>query len=406
MAIIARLVAGTLALVVAVGSGVSAQPQPPVFSEEERQAVNQAATRLTAGELVDAVRRAEADDLDAQVLVGQAYFLSRSPHRDPAKAIPFLEKAAARGHPLAQYGLGASYLMGEGVFADEALGERWIRKAVDQGLAQAMYLLGELYEAGRVVERDAAEAVRLLQLAAEQGNPWGQAELGRAFELGLGVPRDARAAAEWYRKAALQGNTEGQTLLAFLYLSGSGVPRDVSEGTCWLRAAAEQGHPVAQFNLGIACRIGDGVPKSKTDAAAWLTRASDQGHAAATLYLAQMHWSGDLGRDSWTRGEGLGLFAQSATQGYALAALVLGDIYMAERNARLACTWLATARELAKTPEWQEEWAVLRPFDDEELRKRLPKLLAEARKKLTPQQLSDCEDEAVRWLRQQGIVSR
>lgn len=35
---------------------------------------------------------------------------------------------------------------------------------------------------------------------------------------------------------------------------------------------------------------------------------------------------------------------------------------------------------------------------------RLPKLFSEARKKLAPQQMIDCEAEATRWLQAQGIV--
>jgi TPR repeat protein len=399
MAIRLMLTVGALVLVAITGLNARRQEPPPAFSEAQRQAVVKAARSLTASELVDAVRRAEADELEAQVLVAQAFLQTNSPHRDPPRAIPFLEKAAARGHPLAQNALGSCYLSGEGVAAaDEGLATLWVRQAVDQGLAQAMYVLGSMHMSGFGVERDVDEAIRLWRAAAEQGNPWGETGLGSAFAQGTGVARDLDAAAAWYRRAALQENPEAQTRLAFMHLTGTAVDRDLPEAARLLRAAAEQGHPVAQFNLAILHLRGEAVPKSREDAAAWLKRASEQGYAAATGLLGQMHWNGELGGDSWTRTQGLSLFEKAASQGYATGALSVAEIHVKNRDHRAACTWLAITRELEQTEAWQQEWAVLRPADAEEVRKALPKLTSDVRKKLTATQLADCEDEARRWL--------
>src|SRR5262249_36872430 len=99
----------------------------------------------TRGEAQEAARyyqtAAEARDLDAQLLLVQAYGRGEGVARDDEMAAVWLRKAAEQGHPGAQFRLGAMFCVGKGVRRDLIEGVKWYRRAADQGDRVAQFNL-------------------------------------------------------------------------------------------------------------------------------------------------------------------------------------------------------------------------------------------------------------------------
>lgn len=113
-----------------------------------------------------------ANDGDAQAmfLLSQSYEHGTGVAVDPVRALDWLQRSAAAGHPLASYNLGDRYLNGRGVAVDPAEAALWWRRAALQGLVQAQYNLGTLYLRGLGVEADRNQAVWWYRQAAAQGS--------------------------------------------------------------------------------------------------------------------------------------------------------------------------------------------------------------------------------------------
>ena len=247
--------------------------------------------------------------------------------RDGWQAVSWCRKAAALGHPEAQYTLGMMYAHGDGVIQDAAQAVTWYRQAAEQGHAQAQADLAAAYASGEGVARDDGLAAVWFRRAADQGLASAQLALGRLFVEGRGVPQDVRQAAVWLQRAAAQGNPDAQSELesaasapapepdASSPSSGKGAwppaPREAADiaplppypaaeagppreaereaGECWrttdaladLRREAEAGDALAQYRLACICATGDGVAKDMASALRWCREAAEQGLAEA-----------------------------------------------------------------------------------------------------------------------------
>ncbi|MFT5106950.1 MAG: TPR repeat protein [Verrucomicrobiales bacterium] len=83
--------------------------------------------------------------------------------------LPQIRSDAEQGDANAQLAVGEFYYMGLGVAKDYAKAAKWFRKAASQGNAQAQWALGRMYESGNGVTRNATEAANWYRKAAEQG---------------------------------------------------------------------------------------------------------------------------------------------------------------------------------------------------------------------------------------------
>ncbi|MGD2055792.1 MAG: tetratricopeptide repeat protein, partial [Gammaproteobacteria bacterium] len=88
--------------------------------------------------------------------------------KDAAKAMEWLQKAAAQGDNSAQFKLGEMYRSGEGVPKNAAKAAEWFTKAAAQGGADAQFNLGVMYYTGEGVSKDLILAYAWLNLAATQ----------------------------------------------------------------------------------------------------------------------------------------------------------------------------------------------------------------------------------------------
>ena len=121
------------------------------------------------------------------------------------EAVAIWKRAAAKGKPVAQYGLGLAYDIGRGVAPDPIAACAWYRRAGEAGHATAAFSAGQMYENGRCGPRDAAQAARWYGRAAAAGMARAQFNLAQLYANGDGVPRNPEQASAWYRLAAANG---------------------------------------------------------------------------------------------------------------------------------------------------------------------------------------------------------
>lgn len=137
------------------------------------------ARALAATVIADVHQAADAGILEAVFLMGTAYDEGLGLVEDPAAAVSWFRRAAARGHVLAQHNLGNAYAAGRGLPQDDRLAVEWWLKAAAAGDAIPQLRLGDAYEQGRGVARDLAVARRWYRDAAGRGNAAAAAALAR-----------------------------------------------------------------------------------------------------------------------------------------------------------------------------------------------------------------------------------
>lgn len=132
--------------------------------------------------------------------------------------------------------------------------------------------------------------------------------------------------------------------LAIAYGTGYCRPMNGAESERQLKAAARSDHPVALFILGLSHATGNGYPRDLTLANALYERAANQGHALGQHYLGL-----SLLRFAKSQMNGLSRLRQAAGNGYAISAMLLGQIHELGRfnlakEPCLARDWYETAR--------------------------------------------------------------
>ena len=359
---------GVVSVVLSCATGAAQTPgtSAPVVTEAKRREILQAAASLTDEAFADVLRRAETDDVEAQVLAGIALEEGKVVPKDVDRAGHWLRTAAEKSHPIAQNMLGNRYRYGIGTPKDAQQAVEWYTKAAAQGYAQAQANLGLALFNGLGVPANPVEAVRLFRLAAEQDNVAGQACLGLTYTLGKGVKKNLSEAAAWYRKAATGGNPGAQINLALAYLHGEGVPKDKREAEKWFKKSSEQGDAFGSFRYGF-------------------------------LYLEK---PGPGRLDPIATRVGVDSLKLSAEQGYPVAAFVLGEVfsgklfpYHVTKDNPEACMWYVIASSLDR----QDPWAEGQPAAVAAMRKDLPGRIAKTRKSLGATEYAECERRASDW---------
>lgn len=214
----------------AIGGGIKSAPLNLPTGSGSSAVVNeqfQAAMELyNQGEHAEAVRRwndlAANGDIEAQFVLGALHTVgdrSGGVERDMRTATAWYEKAAERGHPIAQFNLGVFYANGTGVAQDMTFAARWWQRAALQGHVEAQFNLGLLYAQGLGIAADPKEAVRWWDLAAKQGSAAAQFNLGVMYVKGEGVEEDPSEAVRLWQLSARQGFGQAINILKTLNLT-------------------------------------------------------------------------------------------------------------------------------------------------------------------------------------------
>ena len=120
---------------------------------------------------------------------------------EPQKAVMYVEAAAEKEYPSAEYQLGVWYTLGKNVESDNKKALAYFRRAAEHGDPAGMTQLGLAYARGAGVEMNAALALEWLQKGAAHGDTDTMVLLGRMYENGNIAAKDPVKAFEWYRKA-------------------------------------------------------------------------------------------------------------------------------------------------------------------------------------------------------------
>lgn len=173
-------------------------------------------------------------------------FLARPVHAGFAEGLAAFEqedyeRAVAELLPLARAGRADAMVVLARAY-DEGLENirealPWYQKAAAKGNAEAQTRLGLLYDEGIGVAQDTDAAMAWYAKAAAQGDDMAELALGRHHADDLG---DNAEALRYFRRAAEQGNLEAQYRLGLLYLGEPGVPRNVVQAWLFLSLASEQ----------------------------------------------------------------------------------------------------------------------------------------------------------------------
>ncbi len=276
-------------------------------------------------------RGTAADYGDAYAMLAMMYYDGRGVSQDLVKARELAGMAVAKGNDKIEpmYGL----LLGmelPGAPSDPARATPYLMKAADQGDTRAMTMLGMFLVGGQGMKKDPARAVPLLERAAVDGVPLAQFHLGMLLVDGEGIAADAAAGFKMLT-LAYAALTPGEPAhnqcgwyLGILNSDGLGTPRDPVKAAVFFRDGADHGWHSSEFNLGCMLLDGaDGVPAKPAEGVALVRKVSDAGDSRAMTMIARMMITGSYGV-TVDRDAGHRLLVRSADKGHAQAQGMVG----------------------------------------------------------------------------------
>jgi uncharacterized protein len=228
-------------------------------------------------------KAAQQGSIDAATDIALLYANGKGVTRDSEQAVAWFRRAAEGGDASAQYNLALMYERGEGAPRDYKEAIRWLTAAGDQDLIPPLLALAEisLQPPNSTMTADVNKAMQYYERAANLGSAVAEVALGTIFSKGLQGKVDYDQAVGWYKKAADKGEPDGEFALGVSYAMGHGVPVDYTLARRWLGAAASQGQMEAQYDLAIICEEGDGAAPDRKLAAHYYQMAADRGMAKA-----------------------------------------------------------------------------------------------------------------------------
>lgn len=113
------------------------------------------------------MKASETGNVQAQFLVGYAYYTGEGTARDFASAVTWFKRAAKKNYPKAQYNLAYCYMYGRGVPRNYDRAIELLTLSAENQLAQAQITLADCYERGILVEQDVQKANEWRKLAQQ-----------------------------------------------------------------------------------------------------------------------------------------------------------------------------------------------------------------------------------------------
>ena len=143
---------------------------------------------------------AKTDDLDAMTAAGIMYIAGVGVEQNDSRGFKYIQDAANKSHPKAQYTLGAIYYLGAGVAIDFNEAFKWISLSADQGYMDAQHNLAQMYETGKGVALDLEKAYEFYILAARSDNLDSQIKVAQMYQNGIGTEMNLEKSAYWIKK--------------------------------------------------------------------------------------------------------------------------------------------------------------------------------------------------------------
>ena len=159
--------------------------------------------------------------------------------KDYEKALKAFELGAKTGDLNAMTALGIMYIAGVGVIQNDVKGFKYVQDAANKSHPKAQYTLGAIYYLGAGVNIDFKKAFSWISLSADQGYADAQHNLAQMYEAGEGVSQNFEQAYEYYLKAARNDNLDSQIKVAQMYQKGIGTKKNLDKSTYWLKKIEE-----------------------------------------------------------------------------------------------------------------------------------------------------------------------
>lgn len=156
---------------------------------------------------------AEKGNVDAQLIVAEAFFYGRGTATNREEAVAWYKRAAEIGSHEAEASLGLCALRGWGCPKNNYAAVDWFTRAAEARNLSAISNLAFCYMHGLGVEKDEVEAFNLARDAAEHGHAPAQVLLAECYMEGRGTRKNLNNAEIWLQAAARQGNKRAKMLL-------------------------------------------------------------------------------------------------------------------------------------------------------------------------------------------------
>ena len=159
--------------------------------------------------------------------------------KDYEKALKAFELGAKTGDLNSMTALGIMYITGVGVIQNDVKGFKYVQDAANKSHPKAQYTLGAIYYLGAGVSIDFNKAFSWISLSADQGYSDAQHNLAQMYEAGEGVSQNFEQAYEYYLKAARNDNLDSQIKVAQMYQKGIGTEKNLDKSSYWLKKVEE-----------------------------------------------------------------------------------------------------------------------------------------------------------------------
>jgi len=159
--------------------------------------------------------------------------------KDYEKALKAFELGAKTGDLSALTALGIMHITGVGVIQNDIKGFKYVQDAANKSHPKAQYTLGAIYYLGAGVTIDFNKAFHWIRLSADQGYLDAQHNLALMYEAGEGTLQDFKKAYEYYIIASRSGNLDSQIKVAQMYQKGIGTEKNLDKSTYWLKKIEE-----------------------------------------------------------------------------------------------------------------------------------------------------------------------
>jgi uncharacterized protein len=236
------------------------------------------AIAVAVNELRPLWEKAEAGDVTAQIETAKRYLGGSGGliAAKPATAARYLEMAAMKNNPEAQFLLADLYVRGVGVEKNERKGVFLLCKAAARGHPAAALQIVQRYSKGELSAEEFPKAVEIFakhrHLYPDYADPKAPLETPEQLEA-LADGADPRAT----------------YLLAMRQLRSPGADPSPQRGLELLKKAVELGSPAAEFELARRLGVGgEGIEKDLDKGKQLAMRAAQKGHAEASQLLATL----------------------------------------------------------------------------------------------------------------------
>ena len=248
--------------------------------------------------------KAESGDAQAVYELAEALYWADCVRRDLEQSADYALVGSLKNNPLAQYRHAVHLLLGHGMEQDVKAGFKLLSKAIPelQKLAakknpDALYKLGKLHQMGLINSNrfnpDDKKALSNFRTAAALGHARAGCSAGSMLRLGLGTSQDNLKALRLYRESANAGFAEAAFYVWIMRnVLGEETVSD-KEALGYLKQAAESGLREAQYEFGMVLAQGKlGLKSDKKAALPWIKKAAKQGNTACQFLLGLMYATG------------------------------------------------------------------------------------------------------------------